>query len=154
MSDTAPPMGTLSPQEAQLVALMAEEGKFVGQVVRAIRAPNADPDKVRAAFEHLDPADALRLSDRAADAVQRRASRTGDFSLVDRLGEFLPGQFPRERATMEAEIGAAAVARGGALDRVMPASPVRDAAEENLIREGHRMSATDPFERIVSRPVV
>ncbi len=82
-------------------AVALAETQLVGQVVKIARNPKADPDAIRTALEHLDPADQIRIGDRVADILQRQAQRTGSFDTLERALPFLPGQSPQERQMLE-----------------------------------------------------
>jgi hypothetical protein len=82
-------------------AIELAETQLVGQVVKIARNAKADPDAIRAALEHLDPADQIRIGDRVADTLQRQAQRTGSFDTLERALPFLPGQSPQERQMLE-----------------------------------------------------
>jgi hypothetical protein len=87
---------------ANTVALA--ETQLVGQVVKIARNAKADPDAIRTALEHLDPADQIRIGDRVADILQRQAQRTGSFDTLERALPFLPGQSPQERQMLEGTV--------------------------------------------------
>lgn len=87
---------------ANTVALA--ETQLVGQVVKIARSTKADPDAIRTALEHLDPADQIRIGDRVADILQRQAQRTGSFETLERALPFLPGQSPQERQMLEGKV--------------------------------------------------
>lgn len=82
-------------------AVALAETQLVGQVVKIARSTKADPDAIRTALEHLDPADQIKIGDRVADILQRQAQRTGSFETLERALPFLPGQSAQERQMLE-----------------------------------------------------
>lgn len=98
MSETIP-----SDPLAVANAIEVAETKLVGQVVRIARNPKVEPDAIRTALEHLDPADQIRIGDRVADILQQQGRRTGQFETLERALPFLPGQSSQvERQALEA----------------------------------------------------
>ena len=101
MSDKPP-----SPFEGQLTPAGAAdiaEARLVADVLRLARNPKADLDQIRTVLDNLDPADALRVSDRVAEALRQQGARSGRYETLDRALPYLPGQGPLERKALEDE---------------------------------------------------
>lgn len=107
MSNTIPTNGSETLSASQQI--LVEQEKTIGAALKAMRKPGAnevDFERVGQMLQNLPAADALLVSSRVAEALERRAEKTGkeaDYDLMLRATPYLPGQTPLARKALQEE---------------------------------------------------